>query len=48
MSDYRLSDDPAQIDRDLVKDFLTETYWARNIPRETVERAVEGSHVVGA
>jgi len=48
MSDYRLSDDPAQIDLDLVHAFLTETYWARNIPRETVERAIEGSHVVGA
>ena len=48
MSDYRLSDDPAEIDLDSVHTFLAETYWARNIPRDTVERAIQGSHVVGA
>ena len=48
MSGYELSDDPARIDLDLIHGFLTESYWARNIPRETVERAIQGSHVVGA
>jgi GNAT superfamily N-acetyltransferase len=48
MSGYRLSDDPVEIDLDLVHNFLAGTYWARNIPRDTVARAIAGSHVVGA
>jgi len=48
MSDYRLSDDPAEIDLDVVHGFLAASYWSPNIPRETVERAIAGSHVVGA
>jgi GNAT superfamily N-acetyltransferase len=48
MSDYRLSDDRAELDLDLIHGFLSQTYWSPNIPRETVERAIEGSHVVGA
>ena len=48
MSAYRLSDDRAELDLDVIHGFLAESYWARNIPRETVERAIEGSHVVGA
>jgi GNAT superfamily N-acetyltransferase len=48
MNDYRLSDDRAELDLDLIHGFLSQTYWSPNIPRETVERAIEGSHVVGA
>lgn len=48
MSQYRLSDDRAELDLDLIHGFLSQTYWSPNIPRETIERAIEGSHVVGA
>lgn len=48
MSNYHLSDDRAELDLDLIHDFLSQSYWSPNIPRETVERAIEGSHVVGA
>jgi len=43
-----LDDDPARVDVDAVHRFLTEAYWARGRPRETVERTVRGaSRVVG-
>ncbi len=44
-----LDDDPARVDVDAVHRFLTfESYWARDRPRETVERLVrEASRVVG-
>jgi GNAT superfamily N-acetyltransferase len=48
MNTYRLSDDRAELDLDVIHGFLAQSYWAQNIPRETVERAIEGSHVVGA
>ena len=48
MSKYRLSDDRAELDLDVIHGFLSQTYWSPNIPRETVERAIDGSHVVGA
>jgi GNAT superfamily N-acetyltransferase len=48
MSAYRLSDDRAELDLDLIHGFLAQSYWSPNIPRETVERAIQGSHVVGA
>jgi GNAT superfamily N-acetyltransferase len=44
---YRISHDPARVDVDLVWGFLRESYWARNIPRETVKRSIEGSLVAG-
>ena len=48
MSKYRLSDDRAELDLDVIHGFLSQAYWSPNIPRETVERAIDGSHVVGA
>lgn len=36
------------LDRDMIHAFLTEqAYWSRGIPRETVERAIEGSLCFG-
>ena len=40
---YRISDDPGEVDFDVVHGFLTTSYWARGIRREIVERAVENS-----
>jgi GNAT superfamily N-acetyltransferase len=39
-----ISDDPALIDIDIVHHWLsTQSYWARNRPREVTERAIAGS-----
>ncbi|MCM2257031.1 MAG: GNAT family N-acetyltransferase [Vicinamibacteria bacterium] len=35
--------DPAAVDVDAVHAYLTRSYWAQGIPRETVARAVAGS-----
>ncbi len=40
---YRISDDPAAVDLDVVHEFLETSYWARGIPRETVARGIEHS-----
>ena len=44
-----LDDDPARIDVDAVHDYLAnESYWAKNRPRDVVERLVrEAQRVVG-
>ena len=42
--EYLITTDPARVDLDAVHDYLSrESYWARNIPRETVERSVKHS-----
>ena len=42
--DFAVTTDPARIDIDVVHRFLSEeSYWAKNIPREVVERAVGNS-----
>ncbi|HUF18216.1 MAG TPA: GNAT family N-acetyltransferase [Thermoanaerobaculia bacterium] len=38
-----VSDDPARIDLDVVHGFLREVYWAKGIPRETVQRSIDNS-----
>lgn len=44
MHDLRISTDPLDVDVDLVHRFLSEqTYWARGIPRDVVERAIAHS-----
>ncbi|MFD5482918.1 GNAT family N-acetyltransferase [Streptomyces hawaiiensis] len=41
---YEISTDPARVDRERVHHWLsTDAYWALGRPRETQERAVEGS-----
>jgi N-acetylglutamate synthase-like GNAT family acetyltransferase len=35
--------DPAKIDRELVYGFLSQSYWAKGIPREVLERAIANS-----
>jgi GNAT superfamily N-acetyltransferase len=37
---YRISDRPEDQDVDAVHAFLTSSYWARGIPRETVLRSI--------
>lgn len=42
-SDFEITSDPARIDVDAVHAFLTQVYWSKGIPRETVARAVAHS-----
>jgi len=44
----RLSFDPAERQLDVIHGFLTHSYWAKGIPRETVERALAQSIAVSA
>jgi hypothetical protein len=42
-SPYRISDDPRVVDVAVVHGFLTQSYWARGIPRDTVARGIAHS-----
>jgi len=47
-ANYVVSDDPARLDLDFIHHALSEeTYWAKGIPRATVERAVKYSLCFG-
>ncbi len=44
---YRISSDPALVDRALVHRFLSEeSYWAKGRTRDVVDRAIDHSHLV--
>ena len=46
---YEVSTDTARLDIDLIHNFLSnESYWAKNIPRDVVERSIENSICFGA
>jgi GNAT superfamily N-acetyltransferase len=45
--DYTVSTDPARLQLDVIHGFLTGSYWAAGIPRETVERSVRNSLCYG-
>jgi GNAT superfamily N-acetyltransferase len=48
VADYRLSDDPADLDLDRVFDWLSgESYWARGRERDVLERSFAGSYPAG-
>ena len=40
---YRITDDPEAVDLAVVHGFLAGSYWARGIPRETIQRSVAHS-----
>lgn len=44
---YLLSDDPARLDADAIHAYLTTSYWAAGISRETVARALANSLCLG-
>lgn len=46
-STFEISTDSQPLDIALVHDFLTNSYWARGIPRETVERSLQHSLCFG-
>ncbi len=45
--DYLISTDCSKLDVQAIHAFLTESYWAKNIPFETVERSIENSLCFG-
>lgn len=40
---FTISDDPARLDRGAIQRFLEGSYWAKGIPREVVDRSIDGS-----
>ncbi len=45
---FSISTDPARLDRPLIHEYLSgSSYWAAGIPRETLERSIEGALCFG-
>lgn len=44
---FMISTDPARLDRGAIHEFLAGSYWAKGIPREIVERSIQGSLCFG-
>ena len=44
---FTISTDPARLDRAMIHEFLAASYWAKGIPRETVDRSIEGALCFG-
>src|SRR5687767_1540788 len=47
LSDYEISPDPTRLDLEVIHQFLNKSYWAKNIPRELVERSIRHSLCFG-
>jgi N-acetylglutamate synthase-like GNAT family acetyltransferase/predicted metal-dependent hydrolase len=47
LSDYEISTDSTRLDLNVVHGFLSQSYWAKNIPRELVERSIRHSLCFG-
>jgi N-acetylglutamate synthase-like GNAT family acetyltransferase len=45
--DFRISTDPNLLDIDVIHGFLKHAYWSVGIPREIVERSIDGSLCFG-
>ena len=45
--DYLVSTDQARLDINVIHGFLTDSYWAKGIPRETVARSIQHSLCFG-
>lgn len=44
---YTITDDPTRLDVDAIHAYLSRSYWAENIPRDIVARAVANSLCLG-
>ncbi len=44
---FTVSTDPARLDRDAIHGFLSGSYWAKGIPRDVVDRSIEGALCFG-
>lgn len=45
--EFLISTDPARLDLDLIHHFLTNSYWAKGVPKETVSRSIQHSLCFG-
>jgi GNAT superfamily N-acetyltransferase len=45
---YEISSDPSRLDVDMIHAFLRNSYWARNIPHDVVEKSIRNSLCFGA
>ena len=45
--DYSISTDPARLDRELIWEYLHTSYWAEGIPRDVMDRSIDGSLCFG-
>lgn len=46
-AEFEISSDPARIDLHAVYEFLTNSYWAKGIPLETVQRSIANALCFG-
>jgi GNAT superfamily N-acetyltransferase len=44
---FTISTDPEKLDRGMIHEFLASSYWATSIPREIVDRSIEGALCFG-
>ena len=47
MSRYRISTEQSELDFDVIYEFIANTYWANNIPKSTLKKAIEHSLCFG-
>ena len=47
VGDYQISTDKTKLDVDAIHAYLTSSYWAKGIPKETVVRSIEHSLCLG-
>jgi GNAT superfamily N-acetyltransferase len=47
LSGYTISTDPNRLDRRVIHAFLADSYWARGIPRDVLDRAIANSLCFG-
>lgn len=45
--DYLVTTDAARLDIDLIHSYLTQSYWARGVPKDVVQRGIEHSVCFG-
>ncbi|MBP2249036.1 MULTISPECIES: GNAT family N-acetyltransferase [Paenibacillus] len=45
--DYLISDDKSKLDKQVILDFLVQSYWANRRPQERILRSIENSHCFG-
>ena len=44
---FTISTDRSRLDAEAIHEFLADSYWAKGIPREVVDRSIEGSLCFG-
>jgi GNAT superfamily N-acetyltransferase len=47
LGDYEISTDPARLDADAIHQYLTQSYWAKGIPRDRVDKSLQASLCFG-